>query len=231
MSILNDFLNDSPNFTMAVRLPACHGERELRTSQCPWTANSLPSRFRSYRAPAFFLDFSSHFLRNPPVCLSSSSRCVPPQLLIGETESQITSHRAEGMQVWGNLVCYQAVNSTYSPGAKLGLSNKAMLDVLQPVSEFVWKARYATSHGPQAGGMLLFEWLQKLRATVKLQSACVRDRKFAGCQGARQQPRRTVHSRHLLCLFVVWNQDVAFRSSLTQRRRARARSGSIASTR
>ena len=84
------------------------------------------------------------------------------------------------MQVWSNANCHAAEHHPYFKD----LSNKEIIQELQPAAEFSWRERYAPKHGRDTGGILMKEWIELLSKT----SSKVRTCGLHGndCSGAHQ---------------------------------------------
>lgn len=74
------------------------------------------------------------------------------------------------VQLWSDLVCYESIGAPYDSKSKY--TNEDLFHVLQPLSEFVWKERFAPEAGRMLGGVLLHEWLQVLQKDVEKWSDC-----------------------------------------------------------
>ena len=83
------------------------------------------------------------------------------------------------VQIWSDLVCYESIDQPYDSA----YTHKQLFDVLDPMSEYVWKQRFSAESGPMAGGVLLYEWLQVLNHSAKLSRQCSAQPDSAGCGG------------------------------------------------
>lgn len=84
------------------------------------------------------------------------------------------------MQVWSNLVCYETIPEPYSKTK----TNNELFSALEPVSEYVWRARFSAEAGKLTGGMLLHEWLQAFQDAAEFWSHCNAKPEDLQCQGA-----------------------------------------------
>lgn len=81
-------------------------------------------------------------------------------------------------------MCYESIGQQYTSK----YTNKQLFEEFQPMSEYVWRARFSLQSGRLCGGVLLHEWLQLLQQSAEQWGSC--DTNPDACSGA--DPRCSV---------------------------------------
>jgi hypothetical protein len=76
------------------------------------------------------------------------------------------------VQIWSDVICYDAADQHYGPAKALNKTNDEVLEVLSPVADYLWHDRYQAQHGPETGGMLLNAWIEELAAAAADLAEC-----------------------------------------------------------
>lgn len=76
--------------------------------------------------------------------------------------------KRRNVQIWSDLACYEALQMPYDSEH----TNKQLFDVLEPMSDYVWKKRFSAESGKMAGGVLLYEWQQLLKQSEEQWRNC-----------------------------------------------------------
>lgn len=104
-------------------------------------------------------------------------------------------------------MCYESILHPYSAEYQ----NKQLFDLLEPMSEYVWKRRFSAESGPMAGGVLLNEWIQSLNETAEHWRECDAHPQSAECDGAVTPSLRFAPVSCSTCVLfrscVTWNRS------------------------